>query len=116
MVFIYVSGSGTDNTEKGGSKWARVKGRTENAILRLQLKAFMFRPGFIEPLDGIESKTRSYRIFYALSRPLFPLLRKMFPSRILSTREIGQAMLIVARKGYKQPILEAVDIRAVVSG
>jgi hypothetical protein len=96
--------------------WARVKGRTENAILRLQLKAFMFRPGFIEPLDGIESKTRSYRLFYAVSRPLFPLLRKMFPNRILSTREIGQAMLIVARKGYKQPILETADIRAVVSG
>ena len=116
MVFVYVSGSGTDSTEKSGSMWARVKGRTENAILRLQLKAFMFRPGFIEPLDGIESKTRSYRLFYAVTRPLFPLVRRMFPRRVLSTQEIGRAMLIVARKGYKQPILETADIRAVVSG
>jgi uncharacterized protein YbjT (DUF2867 family) len=114
MTFIYVSGSGTDRTEKGRSMWARVKGRTENAILRLPLKAYMFRPGFIEPLDGIQSKTRSYRIFYAVTRPLFSLLRRFFPNQILSTREIGQAMLAVARKGYKQPILETADIRAVL--
>jgi uncharacterized protein YbjT (DUF2867 family) len=58
MTFIYVSGSGTDSTEKGRSMWARVKGRTENALLRLPLNAYMFRPGFIQPLDGIQSKTR----------------------------------------------------------
>jgi uncharacterized protein YbjT (DUF2867 family) len=116
MTFIYVSGSGTDSTEKGRSMWARVKGRTENAILRLQLKAYMFRPGFIEPMDGIQSKTRSYRIFYAVGRPLFPLLRRAFPGKILSTREIGQAMLAVARRGYAKPILETADIRAALAG
>jgi uncharacterized protein YbjT (DUF2867 family) len=112
MTFIYVSGSGTDSTEKGRSMWARVKGRTENALLKLPLKAYMFRPGFIEPLDGIQSKTRSYRIFYIVTKPFFPLLRLAFPRRILTTRQIGRAMLTVARQGYAKPILEAADIRA----
>lgn len=115
MTFVYVSGSGTDSSEKGRSMWARVKGRTENAVLRLSLKAYMFRPGFIEPLDGIQSKTRSYRIFYAVTRPLFGLLRRMFPNKVLSTREIGQAMLIVARKGYEKRVLETEDIRTILS-
>src|ERR1039457_2786489 len=68
MTFIYISGSGTDSSEKGRSMWARVKGRTENALLRLPLQAYMFRPGFIEPMGGIESKTPMYRKFYALDR------------------------------------------------
>lgn len=116
MTFIYVSGSGTDSTEKGRSMWARVKGRTENALLRLPLKAYMFRPGFIEPLDGIQSKTRSYRIFYVVAKPLLPLLRRALPRQVLSTREIGQAMLAVARRGYEKRILETGDIRAVLRG
>ena len=112
MTFIYVSGSGTDSTEKGRVMWARVKGRTENALLRLPLKAYMFRPGFIEPMDGIESRTPLYRKFYAVGRPLFPLLRRAFPNQVLSTRQIGRAMLNVARNGYEKRILEARDIRA----
>ena len=114
MTFIYVSGSGTDSTEKGRIMWARVKGRTENALLRLPLNAYMFRPGFIEPLDGIQSKTPSYRLFYKLAGPLLPVLSSALPSRILSTREIGQAMLAVARNGYAARILETRDIRRVV--
>ena len=113
-TFIYVSGSGTDSSEKGRMMWARVKGRTENALLRLPLEAYMFRPGFIEPLDGIQSKTPMYRKFYAVGRPLFPLLRRMLPNQVLSTREIGQAMLNVARRGYSKRILETRDIRAVL--
>jgi hypothetical protein len=74
----------------------------------------MFRPGFIEPLDGIQSKTPMYRKFYAVGRPLFPLLRRMLPNQVLSTREIGQAMLNVARRGYSKRILETRDIRAVL--
>ncbi len=70
MTFIYVSGSGTDSTERGRMMWARVKGRTENALLKLDLKAYMFRPGFIEPMDGIQSKTRSYRLFYTVLKPV----------------------------------------------
>jgi uncharacterized protein YbjT (DUF2867 family) len=115
MTFIYVSGSGTDSTEKGRSMWARVKGRTENALLRLPLSAYMFRPGFIQPMDGIESKTPSYRIFYKVLAPLMPLLRRALPSQVLTTREIGQAMLSVTRHGYEKRILETRDLRAVVS-
>jgi uncharacterized protein YbjT (DUF2867 family) len=114
MTFTYVSGSGTDSTEQGSTMWARVKGRTENALLALPLKAYMFRPGIIEPLDGIESKTPAYRIFYQVARPLLPLLRWALPNRILSTREIGQAMLAVARGRCGKRILETADIRALV--
>jgi uncharacterized protein YbjT (DUF2867 family) len=114
MTFIYVSGAGTDSSEKGRSMWARVKGRTENALLKLPLSAYMFRPGFIQPMDGIQSKTPSYRIFYKILGPLLPLLRWALPNQVLTTREIGQAMIAVAKHGYEQRILETRDIRAVV--
>jgi hypothetical protein len=94
--------------------WARVKGRAENALLRLPLNAYMFRPGFIEPLDGIQSKTSMYRKFYKVFGPLLPVLRRALPGQIVSTREIGQAMLNVAKRGYTKRILETKDIRAVV--
>jgi uncharacterized protein YbjT (DUF2867 family) len=115
MTFIYVSGAGTDSSEKGRSMWARVKGRTENALLRLPLKAWMFRPGMIQPLDGIRSKTPAYRVTYAIAAPLLPLARRLFPKQVLSTRDVGQAMLAVARGGYSKNILETRDIRAVVT-
>ncbi|MGA2351407.1 MAG: NAD(P)H-binding protein [Terracidiphilus sp.] len=116
MTFIYVSGAGTDSSERGRVMWARIKGRTENALLRLPLKAYMFRPGIIEPLDGIRSKTPAYRFFYKLAKPLLPVLRWALPGYVLSTREIGQAMLAVARQGYGKPILETKDIRLVTKG
>jgi uncharacterized protein YbjT (DUF2867 family) len=112
MTFVYVSGSGTDSSEQGRSMWARVKGRTENALLRLPFRAaYMFRPGFIVPLDGIQSKTRSYRIFYLVLTPILPLLRWAFPKSILTTREIGEAMLTVARRGAPKRVLETGDLR-----
>jgi len=116
MTFVFVSGSGTDSTEKGWRMWARVKGRTENALLRLPLNAYMFRPGFIEPMDGIQSKTPMYRKFYTVAGPLFPLMRRVMPNQVLSTRQIGQAMLGVARRGYAKQVLEARDIRAAAGG
>jgi hypothetical protein len=94
--------------------WARVKGRTENALLRLPLSAYMFRPGFIQPLDGIQSKTPSYRIFYKVLGPLLPLLHWALPNQVLTTREIGQAMLAVTKHGYEKRVLETKDIRAAV--
>ena len=112
MTFIFISGSGTDSSEKGRIMWARVKGRTENALLKLPLKAYMFRPGFIEPMDGIQSKTPMYRRFYSILGPLFPLLRRAFPNRVLSTRQIGRAMLNIVRQGFPTHILESRDIRA----
>jgi uncharacterized protein YbjT (DUF2867 family) len=114
MTFIFISGSGTDSSEKGRVMWARVKGRTENALLKLPLQAYMFRPGFIEPMDGIQSKTPLYRRFYRVLGPVFPLLRRTFPNQVLSTREIGDAMLNIARRGYTRHILEARDIREAV--
>jgi uncharacterized protein YbjT (DUF2867 family) len=114
MTFIYVSGAGTDSSEQGRSMWARVKGRTENALLRLPLVAYLFRPGFIEPLDGIRSRTPLYRLIYNLTGPLMPVLGRVLPNQILTTREIGQAMLAVARSGYAKRILEIRDIRRVV--
>jgi uncharacterized protein YbjT (DUF2867 family) len=115
MTFIYISGQGTDSTERGRIMWARVKGRTENALLRLPFKAAcMFRPGLIEPRFGARSRTTLYRISYALLRPLFPLLRRAFPNQIVSTDEIGRAMLLVARFGPPRPILETRDIRALL--
>jgi uncharacterized protein YbjT (DUF2867 family) len=116
MIFIYVSGAGTDSSEHGRIMWARVKGRTENALLRLPFKAaYMFRPGFIEPLNGVRSKTPAYRIGYALTAPLMPLLRRTLPNFILSTEQIGLAMLAVAKHGAPKQILESRDIRAVLS-
>jgi uncharacterized protein YbjT (DUF2867 family) len=114
MTFIYVSGAGTDSTEQGRSMWARVKGRTENSLLRMPLKAYMFRPGLIQPLDGIKSKTPVYRLLYSLTKPLLPLLRWALPNQVITTREIGQAMLAVAKHGYASRIMETKDLRAAV--
>ena len=113
-TFIYISGAGTDSSEHGRTMWARVKGQTENALLRLPLSAYMFRPGIIVPLDGIRSKTPAYRILYSILGPFLPLLRRVFPKAVVTTREIGQAMLIVAKHGYAKHILEVADIRAVL--
>jgi uncharacterized protein YbjT (DUF2867 family) len=114
MTFIYVSGAGTDGSEHGRSMWARIKGKTENALLRLPFAAaYMFRPGIIEPLYGVRSKTPAYRIFYTLAKPLLPLLRLAFPNHVLTTQQIGRAMLTVARHGCPQRVLETKDIRAV---
>jgi uncharacterized protein YbjT (DUF2867 family) len=113
MTFVYVSGAGTDSSEHGCVAWARVKGRTENALLALPFKAaYMFRPGVIQPLDGIQAKTASVRIFYSLTKPLLPMLRRAFPAHILTTAQIGRAMLIVARTGAPKHVLETRDISA----
>ena len=113
MTFVYVSGAGTDSSEQGRSDWARVKGRTENALLRLPFKAaYMFRPGFIEPKAGIRSKTAFYRLFYMLTRPVMPLLRLAFPNSILTTEQLGRAMIAVAQGAESKRILESRDILA----
>lgn len=112
MTFIYVSGAGTDSSEKGSSMWARVKGKTENALLRLPFKAaYMFRPAGIQSLHGESSKTTAYRVGYKLTKPLIPLLRRIFPNYILTTEEIGRAMIRVAKRGAPKKILESRDIR-----
>ena len=114
MTFVYVSGAGADSSEVGKVMWARVRGRLENALQRLPFKAvYVFRPGIIQPLHGIRSKTGAYRWLYTLSRPLLPLLRRLLPNTVLSTEIVGRAMLSVARHGAPKAILEAADISAI---
>jgi uncharacterized protein YbjT (DUF2867 family) len=114
MTFVFVSGQGTDSTEKGRIMWARVKGKTENALLRLPFKAaYMFRPGMIQPLHGMQSRTTSYRILYTLTNPLLPLLRWFFPQLVTTTEILGRAMIRVAENGYSKAILESRDINQV---
>jgi uncharacterized protein YbjT (DUF2867 family) len=114
MTFIYVSGAGTDSSERGGRMWARVKGETENALLRLPFKsAYMFRPAAIQPLHGITSKTSWYRLLYAMTRPLLPLLRAVVPKYVTTTEQVGRAMIVVAAKGARTPVLENDDINAI---
>jgi uncharacterized protein YbjT (DUF2867 family) len=113
MTFLYVSGAGTDSTERGRSMWARVKGRTENDILKLPFRAaYMFRPGAIQPLHGVRSKTKLYQTFYTVLNPILPLLKSAFPQYITTTEQLGRAMLLVARQGFPRPILESKDINA----
>ncbi len=113
MVFIYVSGIGADPSEKSKVMWERVRGKTENALLALPLRAvYIFRPGMIQPLGGIESKTTSYRIFYKLTKPLLPLLRKIAPNQVLTTAQVGQAMLNAVRRGAPRRVLEPPQLRA----
>jgi hypothetical protein len=92
--------------------WARVKGRTENALLRLPFRAaYMFRPGAIIPLHGIRSSTSWYNAVYAILRPIFPILQRVAPNSVTTTEEVGRAMLAVARNGYPTRVLEMSDIR-----
>ncbi|HEY5805237.1 MAG TPA: NAD(P)H-binding protein [Lysobacter sp.] len=114
MTFVYVTGAGTDSSERGRSMWARVKGRTENALRRLPFKAvYLFRPGIIQPLHGVRSKTGWIQTIYTLGSPVISLSRRLFPHSVLTTERIGQAMLAVARDGAANPILESRDIEDV---
>lgn len=113
MTFIYVSGAGTDGTESGRTMWARVKGRTENALSALPFRgAYMFRPAVIRPGPGIRSKTKSYRVLYGLFGPLLPLFKALFPGYVTTTEEVGRAMLEVAKHGAAKRVLESRDIIA----
>jgi uncharacterized protein YbjT (DUF2867 family) len=111
LTFIYVSGAGTDSSERGSAMWARVKGRTENALLSLPFKAaYMFRPGLIIPLHGIRSSTRWYNAVYFVLKPIAPVLERIAPTAFTTTERLGRAMLAVARNGYSSHILEMADI------
>jgi len=111
MTFIYVSGAGTDSTGQGRTMWARVKGRTENDLRRLPFRAvYLFRPGLIQPLHGIQSRTGWYRIIYGVLRPVFPILRALAPDSFTTTERLGRAMLHAASGGAPQAVLETRDI------
>jgi uncharacterized protein YbjT (DUF2867 family) len=113
MTFVYVSGTGTDSTARGRSMWARVKGETENALLALPFKAaYMFRPGIIQPLHGVKSKTKLYRAAYLVAAPLFPILKHLAPKHLTTSEQVGRAMLAVAKRGAPVKHLENGDINA----
>jgi uncharacterized protein YbjT (DUF2867 family) len=117
MTFIFVSGAGADSSEKGATMWARVKGKAENAVLRLPFKAsYVFRPAAIQPFHGIKSRTALYRVLYSITGPLIPLLRSIFPGFVTTTEELGRAMILVARNGAPKRILESRDIVEIVAG
>ena len=107
MVFCYVSGSGTDSSEKGRLMWARVKGRTENDLAKLTFKkAYNFRPGIMKPTAGLKNTLG----FYKWIGWLIPIIRMFAPNAVISLRQLGLAMIHVVQRGYPQNILEIKDI------
>jgi uncharacterized protein YbjT (DUF2867 family) len=113
MTFIYVSGAGTDSSERGRVMWARVKGETENALLRLPFKAaYMLRPAYIQPMHGIRSKQKLYRALYAVMAPLYPVWRALLPRYVTTTEQLGRAMLKIAKHGAPKQVLENQDINS----
>jgi uncharacterized protein YbjT (DUF2867 family) len=113
MTFTYVTGAGTDSSERGTSMWARVKGATENALLRLPFKAaYMFRPGMIQPLHGVRSKTPLYDAAIVVLKPVLGLAYRWWPNRVTTTEKLGRAMLAVARGGAPKVVLDPADINA----
>jgi len=114
MTFIYVSGAGTDSSEHGRMMWARIKGKTENALLAMPFKAaYMFRPGYIQPMHGVRTKTKWYGTAYAIMAPLYPLLRRLFPRYVTTTEQLGRAMISVAKTSATKRVLESNDINAI---
>lgn len=115
MAFEYVSGAGTN--AKSRQMWARVKGETENALLGLGFKgAYMLRPGYIQPLHGIESKTKLYQTMYDVVTPLYPMMVKVFRRWVISTEELGRVMIQIAREGAPKQVLEAADLVRIATG
>jgi uncharacterized protein YbjT (DUF2867 family) len=111
MTFIYVSGTGSDSSEKGRVMWARVKGKTENDLLKLPFRAaYMFRPGVILPLHGVKSKTKLYRVMYECLRPFYPVLRRL--KTVTTTEQVGISMIQVTKFGYANHFLENRDINS----
>ena len=111
LTFIYVSGASTDSSEKGRMMWARVKGRTENALLSMPFKAaYMFRPGAVIPVRGIRSSVGWYNAAYVVLKPLYPVLNRLAPNLVTTTERLPRAMIAVARNGYPSHVLEMADI------
>lgn len=113
MTFVFTSGAGADSSEKGALMWARVKGKAENGVLGLPFRAsYVFRPGAIQPLHGIKSRTGWYHALYVMLSPAMSLARRLAPRHILTTEQIGRAMIRVAQRGASKRVLEAPDIYA----
>jgi uncharacterized protein YbjT (DUF2867 family) len=113
LAFTYVSGASTDSTEKGSSMWARVKGRTENELLRMGFRAaFMFRPGYIHPMKGVTSRTPLYRALIPIAKLVYPFARALAPDSVTTSENMGLAMIHAVQRGYPKAILDPPDINA----
>lgn len=113
MTFIYVSGAGTDSSERGRLAWARIKGATENALLRMPFQAaYMFRPGMIRPMHGERPRVNAARIALNLMGWLIPIAQAVAPKYVTTTERLGQAMLNAAKHGATKKVLESADINA----
>lgn len=113
MSFIYISGQGTD--ANSSLHWARVKGETENALLDLFSRSYMFRPGYIQPMHGVRAKIAWYNAVYAILGPLYPLMKRLVPSMFTCSEAVARAMLRAAKSGAPKRVLETPDINALAS-
>ncbi|HPH86225.1 MAG TPA: NAD-dependent epimerase/dehydratase family protein [Ferruginibacter sp.] len=112
MTFCYISGAGTDSTEKGRMMWARVKGKTENDLLKLPFKqVYLFRPGYMNPTKGMKNTLKYYKYISWM----YPALRMFFPKYVSTLSELGRAMINAVIFGYPKPVLEVKDIVALAN-
>ena len=115
-VFCFISGAGTDGTEKSRTMWQRVKGKAENVVLNMGFKdAYALRPAMIEPVGDVKSATAMYDVFITIARPIFPLIRR-FKKYVTATDKIGQAMIHLSTNGYPTKVLESIEINKVAVG
>jgi uncharacterized protein YbjT (DUF2867 family) len=113
ITFVFISGMGADTSETGRIMWARIKGKTENELFKMKFKkTYVIRPAFIQPLDGIKSRTRLYRWLYVLFRPFMPLIKLLAPKSVITSKALGRLMIRIAREGAPKQLLESADIVA----
>ena len=114
LTFCYVSGAGTDSSEAKTIMWARVKGKTENKLLSMPFKsAYMFRPGYIQPMKGVKTRVFIYQAAYKVLSPLYPILKGVFPNGVTNSAQLGRAMISVSKSGFPKMILETSDINSI---
>lgn len=115
LKICFVSGAGTDATEKGRVMWARVKGAAENWVLGLAQEAYVFRPGYIQPMKGVRSATAIYQAVYSVAAPFYPLLRRLVPGSVTTSVAVGRAMINAVTRGSPERVLETRDINELAS-
>ncbi|MDF3309693.1 hypothetical protein P3H15_32255 [Rhodococcus sp. T2V] len=115
MTFAYISGAGTDSTESGRFRWARAKGRAENLVIAAFPNGYGLRPGFVRPVHGKKPRNTAFRVFTTVVAPISPVLQRLLPGLVISTAQIGQAALGLARHGFPRRVLENRDMLEIAS-